>query len=193
MILNNEAITTNQAIDPAAFKDPTTGKYYLFWGNGNPLFAELGDDMVSINQNTIQSISGLTDFREGIFIVYRKGLYHITYSIDDTGSENYRVGYATSTNVAGPWTYQGVVLQKDPSQGILATGHDSIVNVPGTDDWYIAYHRFAIPGGDGTHRETTIDRVHFDGKTGLMQTIIPTLSSVGPETISQPCKDSSNP
>ena len=28
---------------------------------------------------------------------YRDGLYHMTYSIDDTGSENYRVGYATAT------------------------------------------------------------------------------------------------
>lgn len=54
-----------------------------------------------------------------------------------------------------------MILQKDPSQGILGTGHSSIVNVPGTDDWYIAYHRFGMPGGDGTHRETTIDRLTF--------------------------------
>lgn len=189
MILNNEAITTNQAIDPAAFQDPVTGRYYLFWGNGNPLFAEFNNDMVSINQSTISTITGLTDFREGIFVNYRKGLYHITYSIDDTGSENYRVGYATSAIVEGPWTYRGVVLQKDPSQGSLATGHDSIVNVPGTDDWYIAYHRFAIPGGDGTHRETTIDRVYFDRETGFMRPIVPTLSSVGPEIIPKPCTD----
>ena len=36
MILNNEAVTSGQAIDPATFMDPETGKYYLFWGNGNP-------------------------------------------------------------------------------------------------------------------------------------------------------------
>ena len=52
-----------------------------------------------------------------------------------------------------------MILEKDASQGILGTGHSSIVQVPGTDEWYIAYHRFAIPGGDGTHRETTIDRL----------------------------------
>jgi beta-xylosidase len=28
MILNNENLTTGQAIDPCAFRDPTTGKYY---------------------------------------------------------------------------------------------------------------------------------------------------------------------
>ena len=100
--------------------------------------AKLNDDMISINQSTIKTISGLTDFREGSFVVYREPYYHFTYSIDDTGSENYRVGYATAESADGPWTYRGVVLQKDESQGILATGHDSMVNVPGTDDWYIA-------------------------------------------------------
>src|SRR5206468_4011425 len=115
---------------------------------------------------------------------YREGLFHLTYSIDDTGSENYRVGYATSDSVHGPWTYRGIILQKDVSQGILATGHSSIINVPCTDDWYIAYHRFHIPGGDGTHRETTIDRLYFDDN-GLIIPVIPTLSSVPPETISK--------
>lgn len=179
MILNNEAVTSGQAIDPAAFKDPVTGKFYLFWGNGSPVYAELSDDMLSIKAGTIKSISGLTSFREGSFLNYRDGLYHLTYSIDDTGSPNYRVGYATSTSVDGPWTYRGVILEKDASQGILATGHSSILQVPGTDEWYIAYHRFAIPSGDGTHRETTIDRLQF-GADGLMQKVVPTLESIDP-------------
>jgi beta-xylosidase len=124
----------------------------------------------------------LTDFREGLFINYRQGLFHITYSIDDTRSEDYRVGYATSTSVHGPWEYRGVVLEKDVEKGILGTGHSSIVQVPGTDDWYMAYHRFQIPGGNGTMRETTIDKVFFD-EEGIMKPVVPTLESVGPEVI----------
>jgi beta-xylosidase len=185
MILNNEAVTSGQAIDPAAFQDPETGKYYLFWGNGGPsngpVYAELSDDMLSIKQDTLQRIGGLTDYREGTFLNYRDGLYHLTYSIDDTGSPDYRVGYATATSVDGPWTYRGVILEKDPTQGILGTGHSSIVQVPGTDEWYIAYHRFGMPGGDGTHRETTIDRLTFTDD-GLMQKVVPTLTSVDPLT-----------
>lgn len=186
MILNNEELKTGQAIDPATFHDPATGKYYLFWGNGTPaLYAELSANMTSLVPGTLKSIpvAELPDFREGIFVNYRDGVYHLTYSIDDTGSENYRVGYATAASVHGPWTYRGVVLQKDPEKGILGTGHSSIVNVPGTDDWYIAYHRFAIPGGDGTHRETTIDRVYFDEETGLMEVVVPTLESVPAQTV----------
>jgi beta-xylosidase len=179
MILNNEAVTSGQAIDPAAFKDPQTGKHYLSWGNGTPLYAELSDDMLSIVPGTIKAISGLTGFREGTFLNFRDGLYHLTYSIDDTGSPNYRVGYATSTSIDGPWTYRGVILEKDVSQGILGTGHSSIVQVPGTDEWYIAYHRFGMPGGDGTHRETTIDRLSF-GADGLIEKVVPTLESIAP-------------
>ncbi|KAF7680574.1 glycoside hydrolase family 43 protein [Alternaria burnsii] len=192
MILNigdssNGNITTGQAIDPDVFQDPTTGKYYIFWGNGGSditpaLYAELTDDMLSLKNGTTRVITGLPEFREGIFMNYRKGLFHLTYSIDDTGSENYRVGYATSRSVHGPWTYHGIILQKNPSLGILATGHSSIINVPNTDDWYMAYHRFAIPNGNGTNRETTIDRVYFD-EQGLIKPVVPTLESVPPETI----------
>ncbi|KAH6957771.1 glycosyl hydrolase [Ilyonectria sp. MPI-CAGE-AT-0026] len=175
MILNNEALTSGQAIDPCAFQDPVSGKYYLFWGNGSPLYAELNEDMVSINWSTVGAPSGLQSFREGTFVNYREGVYHLTYSIDDTGSKNYRVGYATSDSVNGPWVYRGVILQKDTSQGILGTGHNSIVNVPGTDEWYIAYHRFHIPDGDGTHRETALDSLTFDASTGLINEVVPTL------------------
>ena len=185
MILNNESITSGQAIDPSAFLDPVSGRYYLFWGNGSPVYAELSDDMMSLKPGTIARISGLTSFREGTFVNHRDGLYHLTYSIDDTGSENYRVGYATSTSVHGPWTYRGVILQKDLSLGIKGTGHSSIVNVPGTDDWYIAYHRFAMPNGDGTHRETTIDKLTI-GPEGLFQAVAPTLTSVAPQAIASP-------
>ncbi|KAI0869437.1 glycosyl hydrolase [Hypoxylon argillaceum] len=180
MILNNEALTSGQAIDSAAFLDPQTGKYYLYWGNGSPLMAELSDDMLSIQTSTLLAPTGLTSFTEGSFMIYRKGLYHMTYSIGDTGSVDYRIGYATATSATGPFTYRGIVLQKDASQGILATGHNSIINVPGTDDWYMVYHRFAIPNGDGTHRETTIDRLYFDAETGFIVPVVPTLTSVPP-------------
>lgn len=184
MILNNEKLKSNQAIDPCAFRDPVSGKYYFYWGNGVPLVAELNDDMISINWNTVSTIQGLVDFREGLFVNYRQGLYHLTYSIDDTGSENYRVGYATSTKVTGPWTYRGVILQKDPSRGILATGHNSVLNIPKTDEWYIAYHRFHIPDGSGIRRQTTIDKLTINKQTGLFNTVTPTLGEIQPRRLS---------
>lgn len=181
-ITNTEAVNTSQAIDSDAFYDPVSGKYFLYWGNGTPLMAELSDDMLSLKPNTTTALSGLTNFREGSFVVYRAPYYHFTYSIDDTRSPNYRVGYATSKSPYGPWTYQGIVLKKRPELGILATGHDSMINVPGTDEWLMAYHRFAIPNGNGTMREVTLDKVTF-GEDGLMEPVVPTLESVGARVI----------
>ncbi|KAH8177216.1 glycosyl hydrolases family 43 domain-containing protein [Sarocladium implicatum] len=182
MITGQESVSSG-TIDPATFHDPVSGKYYFLWGNGSPVIAELNDDMISINWDTASFISGLEDFREGIFLNYRDGVYHLTYAIDDTRSENYRVGYATASDPYGPYTYHGLILQKDEAQGILGTGHSSIINVPGTDDWYIAYHRFAIPNGNGTNRETTIDKLEFDTETGLIKPVTPTLSSVAAQTV----------
>ncbi|EPE30232.1 Arabinanase/levansucrase/invertase [Glarea lozoyensis ATCC 20868] len=186
MIINggNETLKSGQAIDPCAFLDPVSGKHFFLWGNGAALMGEMAEDLKSLKGSTVRDItSNLTDFREGLFVVYRKGLYHLTYSIDDTGSVNYRVGYATSKSVWGPWTNRGVVLQKREDLGIEATGHNSMIRVPGTDNWYMAYHRFRIPDGNGTNRETTIDKVEWDAETGLMLEVVPTLDSVQAETI----------
>ncbi|WP_367324079.1 family 43 glycosylhydrolase [Streptomyces sp. HUAS ZL42] len=84
----------------------------------------------------------------------------------------------------GPWTERGTILSKRPEYGILATGHHSVVNTPGTDDWYIVYHRFALngpgkPAGDGTHRETTVDRMEF-AADGSILPVVPTLESIRP-------------
>ncbi|GAA3341706.1 hypothetical protein GCM10020358_34090 [Amorphoplanes nipponensis] len=169
-----------QQIDPAVFTD-TTGQSYLYWGNGRAYVAPLNPDMTSIDVARRQTIGGLTDFREGLFMNERNGTYYLSYSVDDTGSENYRVAYATGATPYGPFTARGTILAKDPALGILGTGHSSIIQVPGTDDWYIAYHRFAVPGGDGFHRETTIDRLYFDA-AGAITPVIPTLEGADPLT-----------
>jgi glycosyl hydrolase family 43/aBig family protein/concanavalin A-like lectin/glucanase superfamily protein len=166
-----------QQIDPAVFTDDD-GKSYLYWGNGAAYVVPLNADMVSYDQAKVKQINGLTDFREGMFMTKRNGMYHLTWSIDDTGSENYRVGYAVvSDPLATTVQNKGVILSKRPELGILGTGHHSIVQVPETGEWYIAYHRFGIPGGDGTHRETTIDKLVF-GADGTITPVVPTLESV---------------
>lgn len=55
--------------------------------------------------------------------------------------------------------------------------------MPNTDDWYIAYHRFQIPDGNGTMRETTLDHLYFNEETGLIEKVVPTLTSVGPQVV----------
>ena len=170
-----------QAIDPDVFVDDD-GTPYLYWGNGNAYVVPLNADMVSYDPAKILRLGGLEGFREGSFMVKRKGTYYLSWSIDDTGSQNYRVAYGTSKSPTGPFTNQGVILKRDLSLGIVGTGHSSMVRVPGTDDWYIVYHRLALAGGDATHRETTIDRMRFtpDGK---IAPVSPTLEGVRPQRV----------
>ena len=169
-----------QMIDPAAFTDDD-GTTYLYWGNGRAYMAKLNPDMKSLDMSTLKDITP-SGYNEGSFVVKRGGTYYFMWSENDTRDADYRVAYATGPSPTGPWTKRGVILEKDLALGIKGTGHHSVVQVPNSDDWYIAYHRFAIPGGDGTHRETTIDKMEFDAD-GLIKKVVPTLSGIDPVTV----------
>ncbi|MBJ6619036.1 family 43 glycosylhydrolase [Streptomyces sp. DHE17-7] len=169
---------SGQMIDPSVFTDDD-GRSYLYWGNGHGYVVPLNDDMVSFDASRVEDITP-ENFREGSFVVKRDGTYYFMWSEDDTRSEDYHVAYATGPTPLGPWTKRGTMLSKRPEYGILGTGHHSVVNAPGTDDWYVVYHRFALngpggPGGDGTHRETTIDRLRF-AADGTIEPVVPTLA-----------------
>ncbi|MEV6384163.1 family 43 glycosylhydrolase [Streptomyces sp. NPDC051773] len=171
-----------QMIDPAVFTDHD-GTAYLYWGNTEAYGVPLDADMVSFDPARVKRFTP-ENFREGAFVVERRGVYYYMWSEDDTRSEDYRVAYATGPTPLGPWTEKGVILRKRPEYGILATGHHTVVNVPGTDDWFICYHRFAVPGpgtprGDGVRRESTLDRLVF-APDGSIEEVVPTLESIGP-------------
>ncbi len=182
-----EGVRGGAVIDPDVFRDPQTGKYYLYWGNGFLAVAELNDDMVSLKEGTTRILihrERKRDFHynEGTYVFYRNGKYYFTWSENDTRSPNYQVRYAVSDS---PTALTGgvsrtVLLAKDGSKGIWGTGHHAVIQRPGTDDWYIVYHRFARPdaiklGWDaGYHREICIDRLEFNDD-GTLKPVHPTL------------------
>ncbi|WP_257666315.1 family 43 glycosylhydrolase [Parapedobacter tibetensis] len=165
-----EGVSGGQEIDPDVFTDPMSGKSYLYWGNGYMAVAELNDDMVSIKRETIRVITPDRTFREGAYIIYRNGTYYFLWSEDDTRSPNYRIRYGTSDSPLGPINVpdDNLILSKDPGLGIYGTGHNSVLQIPGKDEWYIVYHRFRYPDGillgdaAGYNREVCIDRMEFD-------------------------------
>lgn len=180
-------ITRGQVIDPDVFTDPVSGKSYLYWGNGFMAGAELNDDMISLKESTLTTLNPDGTFREGTEVFYRKGKYYFMWSQDDTRSENYRVRYATATSPLGKLTIpkDNLILVKDPSQGIYGTGHNSVIQIPGTDEWYMVYHRFTIPKGitmgraAGFNREVCIDRLYFDEEGNIIP-VKPTLEGIQP-------------
>jgi hypothetical protein len=167
-------------IDPQVFVDDD-GSAYLYFGQGQARVVKLNEDMVSFDPAAVRVITP-PGYNEASFVFKRAGQYYLTWSENDTRSEDYRVAYATGPSPLGPWTKRGTILQKRPGLGILGTGHHSVVRVPGTDDWHIVYHRFAIPGGNGFNRETTVDRLEFEAD-GTIRAVVPTLASIDPVTV----------
>lgn len=173
--LKRLGITMGQAIDPSIYvKDD--GRTYLLFGNGHAAIVELGDDMTSVVEDTMGNLTGLYDFREAVTVLKRGGLYHFTWSCDDTGSEDYHLNYGTSEQLYGPITYQYPILSKNVEKRMLGTGHHCIFNEPETGEYRIAYHRFVTPlsrftSGKGYHREICIDPLYF-GTDGLLQPVI---------------------
>lgn len=177
-----EGVKGGQEIDPDVFTDPKTGKSYLYWGNGYMAVAELNADMVSIKEETVKVITPDKTFREAACVFYRNGIYYFLWSEDDTRSENYKVRYGTSDSPMGTIKVpeNNLVIAKYPERGIYGTGHNSVLQIPGKDEWYIVYHRFSRPNGikmgdaAGFHRETCIDRMEFNDDGSIKQ-VIPTL------------------
>lgn len=184
--MRDQGISLGQAIDPSIFTDEDGTSYVLF-GNGNPVKAELAEDMVSLVPGTAKNISGLQDFRESVVVTKIGDTYHWTWSVDDTGSPNYRVYYGTSTSLNDAVEYHYPLLQKDESAGILGTAHQSVLS--NGNDYYIAYHRFYTPlgvytSGLGYHRETSIDVIELD-ENGRMRPVTPTMEGVAATSVYQ--------
>lgn len=183
-----------QAIDVDVFQDPKTGKCYLYWGNGFMAGAELNDDMLSVKKETITHLTPKGGnlqswaFREGAYVFYRKGTYYFMWSVDDTGSPNYHVCYGTAKSPLGPITIDEnnyMVIKQKPEDKIYGTAHNSVLQIPGKDEWYIVYHRINknfVHHEPGIHREVCIDRMTFD-KQGRIIPVAPTLD--GPEPLSK--------
>ena len=180
-----------QAIDVDVFQDPKTGKCYLYWGNGFMAGAELNADMLSVKKETITHLTPKGGnlqtwaFREGAYVFYRKGTYYFMWSVDDTGSPNYHVCYGTAKSPLGPITIDEnnyMVIKQKPEDKIYGTAHNSVLQIPGKDEWYIVYHRINknfVHHEPGIHREVCIDRMTFD-KQGRIIPVIPTLDGPAP-------------
>lgn len=192
-LLSQEEINSpNQVIDPDVFQDPRTGKYYLYWGNSYMWMAELADDMVSLVPGTMHELiprSRIAEYHylEGTYVFERNGLYYFMWSENITRSPNYKVRYLISDSPVEfvrngrPARVEDLpVIELDPSKQIFGTGHNAVIRMPDSDEWYIVYHRFTRPEGikmglsGGYNREICIDRMEFN-QDGTIKQVHPSL------------------
>ncbi len=187
LVAKDGKITTNP-IDPYPLID-SDGQAYLYFGNGDghANVFKLKPDMITLD-GPAREIA-LPEFREGIVVFKRAGKYYFMWSIDDARSPDYRVGWGTADSPLGPVTVNAkdfIVLKKNGAA--VGTAHHSVVNVPGTDRWYVAYHRHAIPGGGGYKRETCLVRMQFNAD-GSIRPMDPLTTPFKPGDVGEPIVD----
>lgn len=182
LIQRNDRVKT-YPIDPYPLMDDD-GQAYLYFGNGTLNVFKLKPDMVTLDGDP--TAIRLREFREGIVVFKRQGKYYFMWSINDARSDDYRVGYGIADSPFGPVTSPTnnfIVLRK---HGLVkGTGHHSVVNVPGTDRWYMAYHRHAIPNGSGFQRETCLAKMEFNAD-GTIRPIDPMIPAFPPGSEGEP-------
>lgn len=182
-----DGVTRGQLIDPDVFADPKTGRTYLYWGNAFMAAAELNDDMISLKPGTTRIITPSRSYNEGTYVFYRNGKYYFTWSENDTRSPDYLVRYGISDSPLGPIKTMdnNILIRKNEQEGIYGTGHHSVLQIPGKDEWYLVYHRLNYPKGismgsaAGYFREVCIDKLEFNAD-GTPKQVIPTHEGIKP-------------
>ncbi|KAG6011992.1 hypothetical protein E4U43_008001 [Claviceps pusilla] len=175
-----------QPIDQDVFVDDDGQAYIYYGGHGHANVAKLNEDMTSLGtfdddgngNGDGKGTTAATVFREitpesyveGIQMLKRNGTYYLFWSEGGWGGPDYVVSYAMSASPAGPFRRIAKMLQQDAAVA-TGSGHNGVIHVPGTDVYYIGYHRHPLGNQvDENDRHLAYDRLRFDGKDG---TILP--------------------
>lgn len=159
-----------QPIDPYVFKD-TDGQYYLIYGGWKHCnIGKLNGDFtgfVPFEDGTLFKEITPEKYVEGSYMFVRNHKYYFMWSEGGWTGPDYSVAYAVGDSPFGPFNRVGKILQQD-STVATGAGHHSVINIPGTDDWYIVYHRRPLGETDGNHRVVCIDRMYFDKEGNIL-------------------------
>lgn len=162
--LINEIVNGAQPIDQFVYRDDD-GTYYMYYGGwGHCNMVRLSDDftrLVPFDDGEIYKEITPEKYVEGPFMFKRDGKYYFMWSEGGWTGPDYKVAYAISDTPFGPFHREGTILQTDPE---IATGagHHSVIRIPGTEEYYIVYHRHPLGATDGNNRVTCIDPMLFD-------------------------------
>lgn len=173
-----------QPIDPFVFRDDD-GQVFLYYGgwrhcNVVRLSRDLRHVLPYADGTTWKEITP-PGYVEGSFLIKRKGVYYLMWSEGEWTGPDYSVAYAMGPSPTGPFKPMGRILAQD-DRIARGAGHHSVVNIPGTDDWVIAYHRRPLDDDKGEHRQLALDRLIFNAD-GTIRPVVMTNSGPGPHPL----------
>ncbi len=168
-------------IDPRIFIDDD-GATYLYWGatfEGKLFMRRMNADMISFQGEKEVVLDCHVEgyyHCEGSYLFKRNGLYYYLWSEYNWDNiphldvdHSYRVNWAVSKKPEGPFIrepFRIPFLSSDNELNFLAPGHNSVLHLPGTEEYYIVYHQH-----DGSNkRHTNIDKIPF-GEDGAIYTM----------------------
>lgn len=152
-------------IDPAVFVDDD-GQAYLYFGNKVLKYAKLKPSMTELD-GPIQTV-GLFNFEEAPWLHKRGGTYYLSYA---SGLPEV-IAYATGPSPTGPWTYRGVIMDKNK---VTHTIHQAFADFNGKS--YIFYHNEALSNAD-FRRSVAVEEFSY-GKDGSIPFVAQT--AAGPQ------------
>jgi GH43 family beta-xylosidase len=153
-----------QPIDQDVFVDDDGQAYMYYGGWQHANVVKLNSDMTSLGTfadgSTYKEITP-ANYTEGSQVFKRGGKYYLMWSEGGWTGPDYSVSYAMSDSATGPFTKVDKILTQDAAVA-KGSGHNSVLNVPGTDIWYIVYHRRPLSETDANHRQLALDRMRFN-------------------------------
>jgi hypothetical protein len=162
-----------EGIDAEIFIDKDQ-QAYLYWQRR--MAAKMNVDMVSVDSNSITIPTPRKGYSEGPIFFERKGIYYYLYTL--AGDEKYQYAYVTSKkSPMGPFDFpkQDIITTTNYETGVYGPGHGSVFNIPGTDDYYIAYLEFSRAS---TNRQTYVNKLEFNAD-GSIKPVSLHLNGVG--------------
>lgn len=153
-----------QPIDQFVFKNSDDNFHMVYGGWGKCNMVKFNNDFTGFipwEDGTVFKDVTPENYVEGPVIFQRNGKYYFMWSEGGWTNGTYKVAYGISDKVTGPYNRIGTILESD--EGVATgAGHNSVINVPRTDKWFIVYHRRPIPNEDRDHRVTCIDKLEFN-------------------------------
>lgn len=147
-------------IDPAVFVDDD-GQAYMYFGNKVLKYVKLKPNMIELD-GPIHTV-GLFNFEEAPYLHKRDGVYYLSYA---SGLPEV-IAYATGPSPTGPWTYRGVIMDKNK---VTHTIHQAFAEFNGKS--YVFYHNEVLSNAD-YRRSVAVEEFSY-GKDGAIAHIAQT-------------------